>query len=72
MMESLHKAYLIADAKRIAERLKLSFEIIDRNSYIVDGIKFDNTTTMLEYVYNKEKNESRKKYLQYEITRCNI
>ena len=55
MMESLHKAYLIADAKRIAERLKLSFEIIDRNSYIVDGIKFDNTTIMLEYVYNKEK-----------------
>ena len=54
MIVPFHKAYLITDAKRIAERLKLSFEVIDRDKYIVNNIKFDSTITMLEYLYNKE------------------
>ena len=54
MIVPFHKAYLITDAKRIAERLKLSFEVIDRDKYIVNNIKFDSIITMLEYLYNKE------------------
>ena len=54
MFDTLHKAYLIAEAETICNRLKIDFETIDRNTFLVNGIKFTEYKKMLSYVYDKE------------------